>query len=673
MVLVATACGVAGALAAIAFRVLVRAVTALFYGGAPDLASFGAEGWLAEGGDPLAAARALPWWQLVALPAVGGLVVGPLVHFLAREAHGHGVPEVMEAVALRGGVIRGRVAAVKSLASAVTIGSGGSVGREGPIVQIAAAVGSKIGQLLRVTPRQLRTIVGCGAAAGIAATFNAPIAGALFAVELILGDFAVSHFSPIVIASVVATVLSRAILGDQPAFAIPPYELVSPFELLGYAGVGVLAGLVGLAFMSVLNACEDAFERLRVRPWLKPALGGFAVGAIAIPLPHVLGVGYDTIAKALSGDLGPGLLLALLGAKIVATSVTVGSGGSGGVFAPSLFLGAMAGGCFGNLVHAWLPDATAGSGAYAIVTMGAVVAATTHAPLTAIIMIFEMTQSLAVIPPLMAACVVSTLVATRLRSESIYTLKLARRGFERGRADEPGVLRRLRVRDVMDPEPVAIPASARLPELLDLVVRSPHTQFFVVDVDRRLLGSVSLSDLRRLVLDQDALRHVLVAGDLAIPDRPTVHPDDDLDTLMEVLGHGEIEEVAVVDRTDSRRLLGTVTTQHAIDAYNAEVLRRDLAGGVSRSVGLAARVRQIELGGGYVVQEIDAPLAFHGRTLRELDVRVRHGVQVILLRSPAEADPAHRVRVPSATDRVRPGDTLVVAGRKDAVDALHAA
>ncbi len=670
MVLLAVACGAAGAFAAIVFRTLIRLFTGLFFEGAEGVSAVIEEGWLAEAHDPLEVARSLPWYLSVAIPAVGGLIVGPLIWFFAREAKGHGVPEVMEAVALRAGVIRGRVVAVKTLASAITIGSGGSVGREGPIVQIASAVGSSIGKLLHVTPRQLRTLVGCGAAAGISATFNAPIAGALFAVEVIVGDFAVSQFSPIVISSVVATVLSRYFLGDHPAFEVPQYELVAPFELLPYMAVGVIAGLVGVAFMRILYFSEDRFDRLAMPAWGKPVLGGAIVGGIAIVFPNVYGVGYSTITPALEGNLAPAMLGALLVAKLLATSITVGSGGSGGIFAPSLFLGAMTGGFFGSFIHQVFPATTASSGAYALVTMGAVVAATTHAPITAIIMIFEMTQSISIIPPLMAACVVSTLISTMLSRESIYTEKLARRGVDVRKQEDPNVMRRLSVGDVMDPDAVTIHANARFEEILNLVVQSDHVEFFVVDPQGRLLGAIALNEVRRLLLDQDALRNVVVAEDLVTSEHPTVTPDDDLDMVMQILGHADLEEIAVVDPEDPRKLIGSVTSQHAIDAYNAEVLRRDLAGGVGSSLGVAGRIRQVELGGGYVVQELDAPLAFHGQTLRQLDVRVRHGVQVVLIRSPLESDPAQRVRVPSSTDRIREGDTLIVAGPKEEVEAL---
>jgi CIC family chloride channel protein len=667
---VAVVCGVGGAFAAIVFRLLIRFFTGLFFAGSEGLSTFFQASWLAEASDPLALARALPWWVKLAIPALGGLVVGPLVALFPREAKGHGVPEVMEAVALRGGLIRGRTVALRTLASAISIGSGGSVGREGPIVQIGAALGSAIGQLLRVPPRQLRTIVGCGAAAGIAATFNAPIAGALFAVEVIIGDFAVAQFSPIVISSVVATVLSRWLLGDHPSFQVPAYELVAPFELLPYAALGVAAGLVGLAFVAVLYRSEDVFERLPAPEWLKPALGGVLVGAIGIAFPQVFGVGYSTITPALEGALAPALLGTLLVAKLVATSITVGSGGSGGVFAPSLFLGAMTGGLLGSFVHALFPDATASSGAYALVAMGAVVAATTHAPITSIVMIFEMTQTITIIPPLMTSCVVSTLLATFLTRESIYTTKLARRGVVLRADQHPSVLHRLHVRDVMSREVASVSASTRLEDILRLVAQSPHIEFYVVDDRGHLVGAISLSDLRQLFFDQEALRHVMVAGDLAVPNPPTVREDDDLDTAMQILGHSDLHEIAVVDAADPRRLIGTLTSQKMIEAYNVEVLHRDLAGGVSSAVGVTGRVRQVALGGDYVVQEIDAPLAFRGRSLRELELGSRHGIHVVLIRTASDPDPARRVRVPTPTERIREGDTLVVAGPKKAVDAL---
>jgi CIC family chloride channel protein len=671
MVLVAMACGLAGALGAVVFRFMIRFVQAAFFEGMAGIEGLFEEGVLAEAHDPLAVAQQLDWYWRLVIPAAGGLIVGPLIYFFAREAKGHGVPEVMAAVALRGGVIRRRVVTVKALASAISIGSGGSVGREGPIVQIASALGSTIGQLLKVPASQLRTIVGCGAAAGISATFNAPIAGALFAAEVVVGNFAVAQLSPIVISSVVATVVSRFFLGNHPAFVVPGYELVSPFELVPYMALGVVAGFVALAFMTMLYATEDLFEKIRMPEYLKAGLGGLCVGAIGIMLPNVFGVGYSTITSALNSELPVMTLGLLLLAKLVATSVTIGSGGSGGIFAPSLFLGATAGGFFGSIIHQWFPDATASSGAYALVTMGAVVAAATHAPITAIIMIFELTQTINIIPPLMAACVISTLVATFLQRDSIYTMKLRRQGIDLFEEESANVLKGIFVHDVIDRSPELLPDGANFEEVVERILGSEHTEFFVRNARGDLLGVIHLRELTRMLVDQEVLRELVVASDLMDPTLPTVTEDEDLDLVMQLLSRGDREEIAVVDATNPHHLTGSVHKRDVIHAYNREVMRRDLAGTVSSNVVVASKGQQVELGGGYVLQEIQPPARYFGKTIRELDIGATTGVQVILLRRRSEGG-SHEVRVPSADDEISEGDRLVVAGTKNRVESLDA-
>ncbi|MGE0825736.1 MAG: chloride channel protein [Candidatus Binatia bacterium] len=657
MVAIAIVCGLGGGFGAVALRALIEFVQDLFFGRGEDVLRF---------------IEQTHWTWRVLAPALGGLVVGPLVYFFAKEAKGHGVPEVMESIVVRGGVIRPRVVVVKALASAITIGSGGSVGREGPIVQIGSALGSTIGQLLGVSTRQIRTLVGCGAAAGIAAAFNAPIAGALFAVEILLGDFGVPQFSPIVIASVVATVVSRYFLGNFPAFEVPGYQLVSPFELIPYTFVGVVAGLVALAFISILYSCEAFFDRLRFPEYLKAAIGGLLVGGIGVWFPQVFGVGYTTINGALAGNVPVLLLGALLVAKMVATSITLASGGSGGVFAPSLFLGAMTGGFLGNIIHQWFPTFTATSGAYALVTMGAVVGAATHAPITAIIIIFELTGDYHIIPPLMAACVVSTLIAMLLRRDSIYTLKLRQRGIDPFKEEDLNVLKNLYVRDIIDREPDVIPASASFTQILGLVVQSRHSEFFVVNDQGELLGAVSLSEFRKLIFEQEALQLVVVAGDLVAPLRGTVRENDNLDLAMRLFSHTGVEELAVVEPQNPRKLIGVVHLNDVINARNQEVLRRDLAGSMSTTVSLVGKVRQVDVGDGYVVQEIPTPRAFVGHTLRELDFRARYGVQVIFIRTRANGDQNTHLRVPTADDQVSEADTLIIAGHKSVVDRLQA-
>jgi CIC family chloride channel protein len=646
---------------------MIRAFQGIFFGGVDGLAEVVEAGLFADPVDPLEQARGLAAHWRILIPALGGLVVGPLVYFFVREASGHGVPEVIEAVAVRGGVIRRRVVALKTLVSAISIGSGGSVGREGPIVQIGSAAGSWFGQALKVPPRQLRTLVGCGAAAGIAATFNAPIAGALFAAEIVIGDFAVSQFSPIVISSVVATIISRLFLGNHPAFQVPEYDLVSPFELVPYMVAGVAAGLVAFAFIRALATTEDLFDAIPIPEYLKAGLGGLCVGVIGVSLPQVFGVGYGTISQALIGQVPIALLGMLLLAKLVATSITIGSGGSGGIFAPSLFLGAATGGVLGTFIHQLFPDSTATSGAYALVTMGALVAATTHAPITAIIMIFEMTQTIEIIPPLMAACVISTLVATLLSRDSIYTQKLRRRGVDLMRKQDPNVLKSLYVRDIIDRNPVVIPASASFSAVMELIVQSDHSEFFVENDRREFIGAIYLRRVRRLLKEQEELRNIVVAGDM-VEERVSVTEDDNLDTVVRIFSRGMASELAVVDAENPRRLVGAVNERDVMSAYNQEALRRDLVGGVSTRISIAGSEREVDLGGGYVLEERPAPRSFAGRSLAELDLRKRGGVQVLLIRSGSGEG---RIRVPTPEDRIDLGDSLVIAGPRRSVERIE--
>jgi CIC family chloride channel protein len=315
---------------------------------------------------PVDALPHIAWYWRILVPVGGGVIVAPIVYRWAAEARGHGVPEVIEAVAVRGGTIRRRVASAKSIASAITIGTGGSVGREGPVVQIGAAIGSTLGGALRLSPDQCRALVGSGAAAGIAATFNAPIAAAFFALEVILGNFAVTTFAPIVLASVVATAVSRAYFGDHLALEVPLFELASSWELVIYVGLGFMSGIAACTFIWLLYKCEDAVEASPIPRMLRPALGGALLGLLLLGLPQLYGSGFATIERTLAGETTWAIALLLVAAKILATSITLSSGGSGGVFSPSLFIGAAGGYFAGHAIGVTVPFATAPPTAYAL-------------------------------------------------------------------------------------------------------------------------------------------------------------------------------------------------------------------------------------------------------------------------------------------------------------------
>jgi chloride channel protein, CIC family len=550
--------GIAAGLGAVGFRFLIGFFQKLGYGSADELL------WVLLD---------LPWHRSIWVPAAGGLIVGPMVYFFAREAKGHGVPEVMEAVALRGGIIRKRVVAIKTLASAISIGLGGSVGREGPIVQIGSAIGSAIGQMLNVSPGRLRTLVGCGAAGGIAATFNAPIAGSMFALEVILGDFGVATFSPIVISAVTATAISRAFLGDFPAFFVPPYSLVSAWEFPLYFLLGAVCAVVGVTFTRGLYKAEDVFDQIPIPEYLKASVGGMILGCIALIFPHVLGVGYGGIDMALMQDLGWFMMLTLVFVKILATSLTLGSGFSGGIFAPSLFIGAMAGGAFGSLIHPLLPAYTASPGAYAIVGMAAVVSATTHGPLTAILILFEMTGDYKIILPLMITCIVSCLLAGRLFKESIFSMKLTRRGVDIRAGREVNILKGIRVRDVMNPEVETVTHDMKIEKLAETITRSKFNSFPVLDDRGCLSGILSYQDYSEVLFNPD-LKDLVVAGDIASSPVVTVTTEDNLHHAMELFTRRDFSIIPVVDPADGCRLVGVLTRRDIIGAYDKAVIKQ---------------------------------------------------------------------------------------------------
>ncbi len=366
--------------------------------------------------------------NLVLLPALGGLMAGPLIHRFAKEARGHGVPEVMTALAVRGGKIRKRVATIKVITSSLTIGFGGTAGREGPMVQIGSAIGSAVGQWTKMDPERVRTLVTCGAAGGVAATFNAPIAGAIFAMEVLIGRLK-TDFLLVLLTSLSSCMVARSYLGNYPAFVAPPYELVSGRELPLYFLMGIIIGWAAMLYVRALYKAEDLFGAWEFPDYLKPAVGGLLAGLVLRYYPDVYGAGFAAVDSALWVRFPVGLLVGLFVAELIANCATLGSGGSGGVFAPSLYMGAMLGGAFGALVNFLFPDWTAGSGAYAMVGMAAFFAAAAKAPTTSILILFEMTNDYRIMLPLMAATVGSVYMSHRMSPFSIYTLKLHRRGI----------------------------------------------------------------------------------------------------------------------------------------------------------------------------------------------------------------------------------------------------
>ncbi len=516
--------GAVAGLGAVAFRWLIENATLVFSGHA-DYADAGREAhpWL-------------PWlgpFFVVLAPAVGGLLYGPLVQRFARETRGYGVPEVMYAISKRGGRIPAKVAAVKALASAITIGSGGSVGREGPIVQIGAAFGSTVARWVRLNESQVRLLVACGAAGGIAATFNAPIAGVFFALELLLTTFVARTFAAVVLASVTASVIGRAMLGNEPFLALPEFTVNSVREYALYAVLGLLAALVATSFTKVLYWFEDVADTIWKGPeWLRPGVGGLLLGLLLLAIPQMYGVGYPVLENAVMGKYLIGFLVLLLVAKIIATSLTIAIGGSGGVFAPSLFLGAALGAAFGQTADAMFPTLGIAPGAYALVGMGALVAGASRAPITAVIILFELTGEYSIILPLLMAVAISTTLSTAMSRESIYTAKLKRRGVDLLARNPRPELAGLTVSDLMLPAPTSVGTRMSLPDVVQALRASRRPGLPVVTEHGQYVGVVTAVGAAAAVGDDDA---DTVTVSQLIEWRDYVAPDAPIEEVLAVL------------------------------------------------------------------------------------------------------------------------------------------
>lgn len=608
------------------------------------------------------------WYFKLIIPAGGAIVVGLIIYYFSREAKGHGVPEVMEAIAIRNGVIRARVVISKVVASALTIGSGGSVGREGPIIQTGSAIGSVMGQLFKLSKRRMETLVGCGAAAGITAAFNTPIAGAMFAVEIILGDFAVSQLSPIVISSVTATAVSRALYGNYPAFLVPKYELVHWLELIPYALLGLIAGAVAILFIKTLYFCEDKFDAIKIPDFYKTTVGALMVGGIGIFFPQIFGVGYAAITRALYGQMAVWLLFGLIFLKILASSLTLGSGSSGGIFAPSLFMGAMTGGFFGSIVHKLFPTITAGPGAYALVAMSAVVASTTHAPITAILIIFEMTGDYKIILPLMIATIIS-LVTAKFQEDSIYTLKLKKRGINIHQGKEINVLKSMKVKDVMRRSIEILSPDTSMTNVIEKFMTSEHNEFYIKDDSGRIVERISQVELGTIAPQYETLKDFVLAKDIAIPNLVVANEKDNLDYVMRQFGKENISEIPVVSSSDPTKILGTVWRLDVITAYNKEILKRDLVGEMSTSLSNISHRKMVEVTDGLHLLEIDVPAFFIGKKIKELDVRNKYQVDIILIKKKSEEGKLN-TEIPRANYTFHYHDILLLLGERDKVEYM---
>jgi CIC family chloride channel protein len=523
--------GVLAGLSAVLFALTIERLTRFFFGVDPTPARF------------------------LLVPTSVSLLTGFMLARWFPEARGSGVPQTEAAFHLGEGNIPGRVAIGKFITGVLCVGSGHSMGREGPSVQIGAAIASTVGRWAGVSAERVKALVPIGAAGALAAAFNTPVAAVLFSLEEVIGNMNASLIGSTVVASVASVVVERAILGNEPLFHVPPYQLVHPAELAAYAVLGTVGGVVSVLFSSGLLAVRAAFKRLPPRTEVvQPAIGGALLGILLIISPQILGVGYESVGQALNGSMLVRTMVVLCALKLLATIVSYASGNAGGIFGPTLFLGAMSGGVVGTLVHRFAPFPTAGAGAYALVGMGALFAGVIRAPMTSVFMVFEITQDYQILVPLMVANLLSYVIARRFQPTPVYHALLRQDGVHLPATSGVESPRTWSVRDVMAPSVTLVPAHSRVDSAL-MLMNAAHVDTLLVGADHRLAGIVR----RPIVMDAcSGGRESDPLSSIAVAPAVHVHPDHGMDVLFE-RWHRADGLLPVLARDDVRRIEGVVT------------------------------------------------------------------------------------------------------------------
>lgn len=611
----------------------------------------------------------------ILVPVLGGLAVGLIGVLLRVQTRGAGTAGMMQSISLKGGFLSLSETVRWLGAALVTISTGGSLGREGPMMRLAGAIGSNLGRRFKLEPKHLRMLVCAAAASALAAVYNSPIGGSMFALEILMGNFALDVFGPVVVASVISTLVFRSALGDLPRFVIPHYELVSAWELPAYLTLGVLGGIVSVLFVKAIYASEDVFEKLPGPRWCKPVIGFGLLGGVAWFFPHVLGNGYDTVNMTLHEDasLTLDMLLMLAVAKTVATALTFGSGGAGGLFLPSLMVGALLGGAFGNRIHGWFPAYTAEPGAYALVGMGAILAGTTHAPITAIMMIFEQTNSYQIVLPLMFVCIVSHFTTRLFGGKSLHDEALLRRGIQLPKGPEGSVMETMRVADVMHDDRPAVNHSVPFPAVVERFLKEPYNNLYVIDGHGKFVGAIRLHSMKEMLTQGDALQSV-IAHDLVDDSFPFVTPDDTLAVTMDKFWKQNSERLPVVDNPTDRQLVGWISKRDLFGVYSQEILRkRQLLGHFVVAEDGEKQDVFVELPEGFGLRNIEVPASCHGLTLAELAPRSKYGVHVLACKRRDPLTGHEVVELPEPQTKFLTGERITVIGPDDAIAKFTAA
>ncbi len=655
MIIMAIVIGVVAGFGAVGVKYLVEFISEIAFSG---------EGTILE------KVIATPWYILLLIPAIGGLFVGIFSHLLLPNAKGHGVSEVIQDILIKGGVIKPIVALEKSITAAITIGTGGSVGYEGPIVQIGASIGSSVGQFFRVPTRRLKTLVGCGAAAGIAGTFNMPIAGALFVVEVIMMDYSSNQLFPIIISSVISTVIAHHYFGNFAEFQTSPIILYNYLEIANFFILGALCGVVSYLMIKSLYYFEDFFHnKIKIPVYLKPAIGGLLIGVIGIFFPQIIGVGNDSISLALSNNMVWYIALALVFVKIIATSLTLGSGGTGGMISPALFVGAMTGLTFGTLMNYLNSSVAFNYNSYAFIAMGGIIAGTVRAPLTAILMIFELTRQSSSIMPLMIVVSLSTIISTKLSRESVYTLKLLMNKIKLKTLGENSILKSIPVSEVYTSKFHHLYENATYNEVINKLISINDPCISILCLNNKFMGIISINILKESFSDKDIISDAIIAGDIANKKVPKVTINHHCYEVMDLCRIYDLDGLPVFISDDSDEQIGMIWMKDINDSLQAEVDKIELTSDLATKISNVNKENDISFLPGYVIAEIKAPKIFVGRTIAGLKVRTEYGVDIISIKESTPNGQEIKA-LPKANYIIHETDLLIIAGEAEKVNIL---
>ncbi|PWT88816.1 MAG: hypothetical protein C5B54_10000 [Acidobacteria bacterium] len=585
-----------------------------------------------------------------------------------------GIAQIMEVVAVGKRVVRFRQSLARSISSILVISTGGSEGREGPIIQMGAAFASVVARGLRVSPERARVLVACGMAAGVAGAYNTPISATLFVVELVMGSFTMAVFGPAIISAFVSALLTQTVLGKSPLYHVPPFEINLVSEVIPCIVLGLLSGLSSVLFVRTLRWSKKLFKRSGLKDEWRMALGGLGVGIIGLYFPEVWGNGFEGTNHLLKADVVLWFFVALFGLKILATALTIGSGGVGGVFTPALMTGAALGGSIAIVFNQLFPYFTISVPGYMLMGMGGLLAGTTRAPFLGIIMMFELTQNQNLVLPMMIVSIVAISGAKLFERESLYVEELKDSGVEWKETPETSALANMKVKEIVRRDVGLIPANVPLSEIIKIFLQTRAFYVFVGDSNGRLQGVIDLHDLKEFIgdtglSDPDTSRFI-IAADL-VREVPMVTPEESLASATEKLWLRDLGWLPVVDSEKNRKFLGIITRRDLLGAFDREALRNSrFFTRVRTDLALGNEVGYFELPEHHRLVQVELPHDFYGLSLAEADFRRRFGVSVLAVKR-LTRDGHERRFVPTPEDRLEKGDVLIMLATDEATERLQ--